>query len=114
MDAVAIDVTDTAFKQAIDLIDAGDAVKLADWLNANSRLLTETVPVAENNAGAYFANPKLLWFVAENPIRNNSLPPNIADIANTIIVAALQHGATDLKEDPRLYSEPGCFWLRCA
>lgn len=96
---MAIEVTDAEFRHAIELIDAGDVDALQAWLYTHPRLLVDTVPVAEDNAGGYFANPKLLWFVAENPIRNNSLPAKIAAIAETIVVAAEKHGAAELKDD---------------
>jgi ankyrin repeat protein len=37
--------------------------------------------------GNYFRNPTLLEFVAENPVRHDSLPPNIVDVARVILDA---------------------------
>src|SRR5262249_40584745 len=36
----------------------------------------------------FFRQPYLLWFVAEDPVRNNELPRNIAQVATAIIKAA--------------------------
>jgi peptide-methionine (S)-S-oxide reductase len=36
----------------------------------------------------FFAHPYLLWFVAEDPVRADTLPPNIVDMAHAIIAAA--------------------------
>lgn len=41
----------------------------------------------------YFKDPYLLWFVAGNPIRRDTLPGNIGDVARTIIDAARAHAA---------------------
>jgi len=37
--------------------------------------------------GNYFRDPSLLEFVAENPVRHDGLPPNIVDVARTILDA---------------------------
>jgi peptide-methionine (S)-S-oxide reductase len=46
----------------------------------------------------FFARPYLLWFIAEDPIRNRRLPPNIAELASTIIEAAKRAGVENLQE----------------
>ncbi len=94
-----INVTDPDFRKAIGLIDAGDCDGLAAWLDTHPRLLCEIVPVADDSAGAYFANPKLIWFVAENPVRNDALPANIADVVETLVTAARKHGVAALGAD---------------
>ena len=38
----------------------------------------------------FFQRPYLLWFVAEDPVRNGSLPPNIGNVARTMIEAAVR------------------------
>ncbi|MBI3449847.1 MAG: ankyrin repeat domain-containing protein [Acidobacteria bacterium] len=37
--------------------------------------------------GNYFRDPTLLEFVAENPVRHDALPPNIVEVARTILDA---------------------------
>lgn len=39
------------------------------------------------DGGNYFRDPTLLEFVAENPVRHDSLPPNIVDVARTVLDA---------------------------
>jgi peptide-methionine (S)-S-oxide reductase len=40
----------------------------------------------------------LLWFVAEDPVRNGTLPDNIAAVARAIIDAARRHSEANLQE----------------
>ncbi len=96
---MSVEVTDPDFKRAIELMDAGDCVALAKMLDAHRRLLVDSVPVANDAAGDYFANPKLIWFVAENPVRNDTLPSNIADVVIVIVEAARKHAVTELEAD---------------
>lgn len=96
---MTIDVTDPDFRHAIDLIDAGDCAALAAWLDQHPRLLADTVSLADASAGAYFATPKLLWFAAENPVRNDTLPANIAAVVETLVAAARKHGVAGLDAD---------------
>jgi hypothetical protein len=69
----------TAFEAAVAALDAGDAGAL--------RTLPEQVlhERLENGRDDYFARPYLLWFVAENPIRNGTLPANIADVTRVLL-----------------------------
>jgi hypothetical protein len=77
-------IEDTAFRQAVDLIDDGDAEGLAAHLAAHPGLANRRVAF---EGGNYFRNPGLLAFVAENPVRHDALPPNIAGIAAMLIDA---------------------------
>jgi peptide-methionine (S)-S-oxide reductase len=85
-----------AFRAAVLAIDAGDVATLDHLLRNDPALaterLTEPAPWLRDQIGAaldgFFRAPYLLWFVAEDPVRNGTLPPNIADIATTIIEAA--------------------------
>ena len=46
----------------------------------------------------FFKRPYLLWFVAEDPVRNDTLPKNIAQVARTIIDAAKRERIDSLQE----------------
>jgi hypothetical protein len=46
----------------------------------------------------FFERPYLLWFVAEDPVRNGKLPKNIAAVARAIIDAARREGAPNLQK----------------
>ena len=77
-----METSDPVLSDAIAAIDAGDVASLDALLSANPYLLTDRIA---NGEDGYFAAPYLLWFVVENPIRNERLPPNIADVTLTII-----------------------------
>lgn len=90
-------ISDPDFSHAVRLVDTGDVDALAAWLDAHPHLLELSADEDGSFAGDYFAQPKLLWFVAENPVRNGALPANIADVAQTIIDGAREQEVTDLQ-----------------
>jgi peptide-methionine (S)-S-oxide reductase len=88
------EIPDPLFREAVTAIDAGD-------VSALERLLAEQPDLvrARANCGeGYFRNPYLLWFVAENPIRNGRLPGNIARVARTILETAEREEVGNLRE----------------
>ena len=89
-------ITDPQFQKAVDLIDSGAAHDLQRHLDDFPNVLTDTADEDGSFAGDYFANPRLLWFVAENPIRNGKLPDNIAEVTQVIIDAFHENSVADL------------------
>jgi peptide-methionine (S)-S-oxide reductase len=94
------------FREAVSAIDAGDIVRLEcllaaqpwlarDRLDARGAWLREQVG---NAVDGFFQRPYLLWFVAEDPVRNGKLPANIAAVAHAIIAAAQREGVPNLAE----------------
>lgn len=77
-------IEDPVFRRAVNLIDDGDADQLRSHLANNPSVVTQRVMF---EGGNYFRNPTLLEFVAENPVRHDGLPPNIVEIARTILEA---------------------------
>jgi hypothetical protein len=77
-------IGDLDFRRAVDLVDDGDIDGLRDHLMDHPALVRQRV---EFEGGNYFRDPTLLEFVAENPVRHDSLPPNIVDVARTILDA---------------------------
>jgi peptide-methionine (S)-S-oxide reductase len=82
----------SAFHEAVAAIDAGDVEALRRLLAANPELVHERL---EEPAEGYFARPYLLWHIAENPVRNDRLPRNIADVTRTIIEAGAPRDQLD-------------------
>ena len=82
---------DGPFKQALDLMDMGDEVRLRRHLARHPGLVHET---AFFEGGNYFSNPTLLEFLPQNPIRQERLPANAVAIAETLLEA----GAKDNRE----------------
>src|SRR5438477_7364828 len=100
-------VQDAAFRDAVAAIDVGDIATLGHLITARPALVRERLEspgtwLREKVGGAldgFFQRPYLLWFVAEDPVRNGKLPANIADVARAIIAAAKRTaGANHLQE----------------
>jgi peptide-methionine (S)-S-oxide reductase len=97
---------DALFREAVAAIDAGDIATLERLIAEEPQLVRErlTVPGAwlrDKVGGAlegFFKEPYLLWFVAEDPIRNGTLPANIAQVARTIIDAAQRERVASIEE----------------
>jgi Ankyrin repeats (3 copies) len=75
---------DPRFQEAVDAIDSGDAGRLERLLAEDPGLVRDRVDGGEG----YFYRPYLLWYVAENPVRNGRLPANIAEVTRVILLAA--------------------------
>ena len=94
------EILDSLFREAVAAIDAGDVATLERLLGANPRLVHDRL----NSPGAwlrdkvgsaiddFFKQPYLLWFVAEDPVRNGKLPKNIAQVARAIIQLITRFG----------------------
>ena len=100
------DALDSAFREAVAAIDAGDVAQLERLVAANpalvrDRLASPSAWLRDKVGGAldgFFKRPYLLWFVAEDPVRNGTLPANIAAVARAIIDAARRDGTANLQE----------------
>lgn len=79
-----VNIEDPIFLEAIEAIDTGDKAALEKLLAAHPSLVDTQLKVP---AEGYFKHPYLLWFVADNPIRNGTLPANIVAITSLIIEA---------------------------
>ena len=77
-------IDDPDFRRAVALIDVGDADRLRAHLSLHPDLVRRRVTLYGGN---YFQTPTLLEFIAENPTRRGTLPPDIADIASVILDA---------------------------
>jgi len=100
-DAVTLDLL---FRDAVANIDAGDVAALDRLLASHPRLVQDRLDSPGSWAGdrcaleGFFQQPFLLWFVAEDPVRNGRLPKNIAEVAQTIIRAARGVSPNNLQE----------------
>jgi hypothetical protein len=98
--------TDALFRTAVAAIDTGDVAALRTLLAEAPSLVGERLespgPWLRDRVGealeGFFRAPYLLWFVAEDPVRNGALPANIAEVASTIVEAAKREGAAGLQE----------------
>ena len=97
---------DELFREAVAAVDAGDVAALERVLAEHPRLVRDRLArpgpwLREKVGGALrgsFKKPYLLWFVAEDPVRNGTLPANIVDVTRAIIGAARREGVKSLPE----------------
>jgi Ankyrin repeats (3 copies) len=97
---------DSLFCEAVSAIDAGDLAALERLLAMHPELVRARLDspgawLRDKVGGAldgFFERPYLLWFVAEDPVRNGKLPANIAQVAGAIVTAAKREQAPDLQE----------------
>src|SRR6058998_2180374 len=96
---------DSLFRDAVSAIDTGDVAELERLLTSHPELARERLQspggwLRDQVGGAldgFFQRPYLLWFVAEDPVRNGRLPANIAAVARAIIDAASRERASTLQ-----------------
>ena len=97
---------DALFRDAVAAMDAGDVANVERLTREHPRLLRERLkspgPWLRDKVGramdGFFKKPYLLWFVAEDPVRNDTLPANIAQVAASIIDAARRENVGSLQE----------------
>jgi hypothetical protein len=77
-------IEDATFRQAVALIDSGDAARLRVFLQQHPKLVFQHV---DFEGGNYFYHPTLLEFIAENPVRHGKLPANVLEVAKVILDA---------------------------
>src|SRR6202162_3098973 len=83
-------IENATFRRAVELLDAGDVSGLRAHLNQHPTLVNQQVVF---EGGNYFRNPTLLEFVAENPVRHGTLPPNIVELTRVILDAGPNQSA---------------------
>jgi peptide-methionine (S)-S-oxide reductase len=102
----AVEDRDERFYEAVTAIDAGDIERLQRLLDAYPSLATDRLEGTPewlkrqvgDAATGFFNRPYLLWFVAEDPVRNGRLPPNVADLIRLIVAAARRSNAATLQD----------------
>ena len=85
------DIDDPLFRQAVQALDSGNASVLETLIEGYPRLIRERLITNEEG---YFKDPYLIWFVADNPIRNSALPSNITELTQ-LLIEAVKRGAPD-------------------
>jgi ankyrin repeat protein len=83
-------IEDPTFRRAVELLDAGDVAGLREHLKQHPKLARQRILF---EGGNYFRNPSLLEFVAENPVRHGTMPPNVVQVARTILEAGVDQAA---------------------
>lgn len=88
------EIPDPVFREAVSAIDAGDVSALERLISVHPGLVRDRIDCGEG----YFKQPYLLWFVAENPVRNGKLPGNIRQVTRALLKAAQRQRVDSLRE----------------
>lgn len=87
-----LEINDPICLQAINALDNGRLDELRTLIDQYPILLSNRIIIPDQEG--YFKNPYLIWFVADNPIRNPKLPVNIVAILH-FLIEAVKIKATD-------------------
>jgi ankyrin repeat protein len=92
-------IPDASFRAAVAALHAGDIATLAALLDAEPRLLTARIigpgVYRKRKRADYFRDPKLFWYVANNPTTVARIAPNIVDVARTMIERGVDRADLD-------------------
>jgi hypothetical protein len=82
-------IRDRSFRAAVTALQQGDVAALARLLDDEPRLLSERILepdcYREASRSQYFRDPKLFWFIANNPTLTKRMPDNIVEVAEAMI-----------------------------
>ena len=88
-------IRDASFRAAVKAIHAGDGTALRRLLEAHPSLLRERAVEPDCYPQDYFRDPKLIWFVANNPTLMRAVPASIADVAGVMIARGVEQADLD-------------------
>jgi peptide-methionine (S)-S-oxide reductase len=85
-------IRDAHFRAAVKAIQSGDLHTVKQLLADHPNLVHESAiePECYATHGGYFTNPRLLWFVADNPNLIETMPANTAEITKAILDAGAE------------------------
>ncbi|MGC1336894.1 MAG: ankyrin repeat domain-containing protein, partial [Candidatus Binataceae bacterium] len=78
-------IRDPLFRRAVNTIHTGDLGALTALLDEHPNLLRDRPPEPDCYGQDYFRDPKLFWFIANNPTLMKTMPANIAELARAMI-----------------------------
>jgi peptide-methionine (S)-S-oxide reductase len=78
-------IDDPLFRQAVRMIHDGNVAGLDGLLADHPNLLHDRPAEPDCYPQDYFRDPRLFWFVANNPTLMTRMPANIADVARTMV-----------------------------
>jgi ankyrin repeat protein len=103
-------IVDPSFRAAVKALQKGDAARLGRLIDAEPRLLRERIfgPEAYRKASRfqYFRDPKLFWFIANNPTLMKRMPDNMVEIAETMIARGVDKLDLDYALELAMTSSP--------
>lgn len=103
-------IRDPAFRAAVGALQRGDLPGLARLLDDHPQLLRERIiePDCYREAGRpqYFGDPKLFWFIANNPTLMQRMPGNIVEVADAMIARGVDQADLDYALELVMTSSP--------
>ena len=103
-------VADPSFRAAVKALQKGDVAELARRLDAEPRLLRERIlgPEVYRRASRhqYFRDPKLFWFIANNPTLMKRMPANMVEVAQAMIARGVDRADLDYALELVMTSAP--------
>jgi len=92
-------IRDPSFRAAVTALQSGDVAALGRLLDEQPRLLRERILepecYREASRSQYFRDPKLFWFIANNPTLMKRMPDNIVEVAETMIARGVDKADLD-------------------
>jgi ankyrin repeat protein len=103
-------IRDPSFRAAVTALQRGDVAALARLLDDEPRLLHDRIlePACyrEASRSQYFRDPKLFWFIANNPNLMKRMPDNIVEVAETMIARGVDKSDLDYALELVMTSSP--------
>jgi peptide-methionine (S)-S-oxide reductase len=99
-------IDDPIFKSAVTAIHTGDLPTLQSLLARHPHLVHDRAMEPDCYPPGYFGNPKLLWFVANNPTLMEQMPGNIVQQAEAIVLAGAEPADLDYTLELVMTSTP--------
>lgn len=103
-------IRDPSFRAAVAALQRGDVAGLARLIDAEPRLLSERILepdcYREANRFQYFRDPKLFWFVANNPTLTKRMPANMVEVAAAMIARGVDKSDLDYALELVMTSAP--------
>jgi len=88
-------IRDKPFREAVKAIHAGNVAALARLLDRHPNLLRERAIEPDCYPRDYFRDPKLFWFIANNPTLMRKMPATIVDIGRAMIARGVEQADLD-------------------
>jgi hypothetical protein len=103
-------IDDPSFRAAVNALQKGDAARLGRLIDAEPRLLRDRIlgPEAYRKATRfqYFRDPKLFWFIANNPTLMKRMPDNMVEVAEAMIDRGVDQADLDYALELVMTSSP--------
>lgn len=103
-------IRDPSFRAAVTALQRGDVAGLARLLDDEPRLLRERILepdcYREADRFQYFRDPKLFWFIANNPTLLKRMPDNIVEVADAMITRGVERADLDYALELVMTSSP--------